>query len=238
MLALLVYLFAGLGVARLALPRESTPRRLWLGLVFGCVLLMWLPCLFAFFFSFTMTAQLCALGLALALLLAGVLKAVLDRKQKASAQRERGWTGNDRVGLGLSLLLSAFCAWLLHTHVLYPRANGGLWVGQSTFGDLAMHLGFVESLFQQGLFPPEYSIFPGQQLNYPFLVDAASASLRFFGLSLRGSVIAPSLVMLFCVFWGFWQLAEKITGRLAPTLAAWLLFFFNGGFGFALFLGK
>ena len=31
--------------------------------------------------------------------------------------------------------------------------------------------------------------FPGQQLNYPFLVDAASGSLRFFGLSLRMAVI-------------------------------------------------
>ena len=238
MLALLVYLLVGLGLAGLVLPRESKPRQLWLGLVFGCVLLMWLPCLFAFFLGFTMAAQLAALSLAFTLLLVCAFLLFRKRKSLGPAEGERGWSKSAYVGLGVSLLLTAFCAWLLHTHVLLPRADGGLWVGQSTYGDLAMHLGFIESLFQQGVFPPEYSIFPGQQLNYPFLVDAASAGLRFFGLSLRGSVIAPSLVMLFCVFWGFWQLAEKITGRLAPALAAWLLFFFNGGFGFALFLGK
>ena len=44
--------------------------------------------------------------------------------------------------------------------------------------------------------------------------------------------------MLLCVFWGFWLLAELISEKFAPTLTAWLLFVFNGGFGFALFLGK
>ena len=234
MLALLVYLLAGLTLARLLLPRLSAVKQCWLGLVFGCVLLMWLPCLFAFFLGFTMAAQLSALALALALALFALLLILRGRKRAEPCKEKASW----RVGVICSLLLTAFCAWLLHTHVLRPGEDGSLWVGQSTYGDLAMHLGFVESLFQQGRFPPEYSIFPGQQLNYPFLVDAASASLRFFGLSLRQSVIVPSLVMLFGVFWGFWQLAEAITARLWPTLAAWLLFFFNGGFGFALFLGK
>ena len=142
------------------------------------------------------------------------------------------------VGLLLACLATLFCAYLLHTHVLRPDEEGGLWVGQSTYGDLAMHLGFMESLYRQGTFPPEYSIYPGQPLNYPFLVDAASASLRFFGLSQRMAVIVPSLVMLFGVFWGFWLLADKLTGRLIPSVMAWLLFVLNGGFGFVYFFGK
>ena len=237
MIALLVYLLAGLLIARLVLNGRRAAVQLWLGLVFGCVLLMWAPCLFAFFLGFTAVAQYAALALCTVLSLLCLLLSV--RKKTAPLRFAMDEPDqNDLLGLALSLLLTAFCAYLLHTHVLLEKEDGSLWVGQSTYGDLAMHLGFVESLFRQGTFPPEYSIFPGQQLNYPFLVDAASASLRFFGLSLRASVILPSLVMLLCVFWGFWLLAELISEKFAPTLTAWLLFVFNGGFGFALFLGK
>lgn len=236
MIALLIYLLSGLGLSWLLFADRRIAVRIWLGLVFGCVFLMWLPCLFAFAFDFTLTAQYCALSLAGLIALSALY--LLLRKRPTLAKSSNEAARRDCLGFALSLALTGFCAYLLHTHVLRPEADGSLWVGQATYGDLAMHLGFVESLFRQGKFPPEYSIFPGQQLNYPFLVDAASASLRFFGLSLRAAVILPNLVMLLCVFWGFWLLADEITDKLLPDLLSWLLFVFNGGFGFALFLGK
>ena len=234
MIAVLIYLISGLLLSFTLLGGRRLSVRLWLGLVFGTVLLMWLPCIFAFFFGFTMKAQLLALAAALIL---PALVMLLYRKP-LSFRPSNDENRSDWIGLALSVCLTLFCARLLHTHVLMPKEDGSLWVGQSTFGDLAMHLGFVESLFRQDRFPPEYSIFPGQQLNYPFLVDAASASLRFFGFSLRMSVIVPSLWMLLCVFWGFWLLAERISGRFWAILCSWLLFVCNGGFGFALFFGK
>ncbi len=235
--ALIVYLLLGQAVAWRALPDLRAAVKGWLGLVFGCVALMWLPCLPAFFIGFTRRAQYIALAAA------GVITLALLPWRKVPALGKRGQLSPpavsraDAVGALMSVLAAAFCGYLLCTHVLLPRDDGSLWVGQSTYGDLAMHLGFVESLYQQGTFPPEYSIFPGQQIDYPFLVDAASAGLRFFGLSLRMSVIVPSLFMLLAVFYGFWLLADKLTGKLAPTVAAWLLFVFNGGFGFLYFLG-
>ncbi len=235
--ALLVYLLFGQAVAWRLLPGFRAAVKGWLGLVFGCVALMWLPCLPAFFLGFTLTAQYIALALA------GAAALALLPWKKAPALRKLGQlsppetTRSDRVGALMSLLATAFCGYLLYTHVLLPHADGSLWVGQSTYGDLAMHLGFVESLYRQGTFPPEYSILPGQQIDYPFLVDAASAGLRFFGLSLRTSVIVPSLFMLMAVFYGFWLLADKLTEKLGPTAAAWALFVFNGGFGFLYFLG-
>ncbi|MCR5664431.1 MAG: hypothetical protein K6G17_06075 [Oscillospiraceae bacterium] len=238
MAALAVWLAAGEAVSFVMLPRERLLTRIWLGLVFGLTALMWLPCLFAFFFGFTMRAQLLAL-LTAALCGAAALIRRLIRREKTERPADGPLLSKEeRIGLLLSLAGTFFCCCLLHTHVLLPHEDGSLWVGQSTFGDLAMHLGFIESLFQQGRFPPEYSILPGTQLDYPFLVDAASASLRFFGLDLRLSVIVPSAVMLFGVFLGFWLLALHLCEKLLPTLAAWLLFFLNGGFGFALFLGK
>lgn len=243
MLALIVYLMLGLALARRLLPSYRTPVKCWLGLVFGCVLLMWLPCLAAFFWGFTATAQDNALGLAAAALLALGVECVVKRRSGLRQPRGRklrlpALSRSDLAGLLASFFATLFCAYLLHTHVLRAGEDGGLWVGQSTYGDLAMHLGFIESLYRQGTFPPEYSIYPGQPLNYPFLVDAASASLRFFGLSLRMAVIAPSVVMLFCVFWGFWLLADKLTGKVGPTLMSWLLFVGNGGFGFIYFAGR
>ena len=234
MIAVLIYLISGLLLSFTLLGGRRLSVRLWLGLVLGTVLLMWLPCIFAFFFGFTMKAQLLALAAALIL---PALVMLLYRKP-LSFRPSNDENRSDWIGLALSVCLTLFCARLLHTHVLMPKEDGSLWVGQSTFGDLAMHLGFVESLFRQDRFPPEYSIFPGQQLNYPFLVDAASASLRFFGFSLRMSVIVPSLWMLLCVFWGFWLLSERISGRFWAILCSWLLFVCNGGFGFALFFGK
>ena len=237
--ALLLYLLFGLALAWRALPSQRGAVRCWLGLVFGCVGLMWLPCLAALFLGFTMAAQLTALGAA-ALGTAALLfiRPKKDWTALADRLRQKKAPGrNDAVGLLAALFATVFCVYLLHTHVLMPREDGSLWVGQSTYGDLAMHLGFVESLYRQGTFPPEYSIFPGQQIDYPFLVDAASASLRFFGLSLRMAVILPSVVMLFTVFYGFWLLADHLLGKLAPVLASWLLFVCNGGFGFIYFLG-
>ena len=237
MIAFLVYLIFGLALAFRLLPSLRGAVKLWLGLVFGCVGLMWLPCLAAFFLGFTKAAQYAALALAAVLaVLAGIRPARELRTLRAA--RRPAFTHSDLVGLMLTGAAVLFCAWLLHTHVLRPAEDGSLWVGQSTYGDLAMHLGFIESLYQQGTFPPEYSIYPGQRLNYPFLVDAASAGLRFFGLNLRMSVIVPSLVMLFCVFFGFWLLADRLVGRVAPVTAAWLLFAANGGLCFYYFLGK
>ncbi len=66
MTALAVYLFFGLALAWRVLPEQRGAVKCWLGLVFGCVALMWLPCLFAFFLDFTLAAQCAALALAAA----------------------------------------------------------------------------------------------------------------------------------------------------------------------------
>ena len=239
MLALIIYMLFGLALAFRLLPDLRLPVRCWLGLVFGCAALMWLPCLAAFIWGFTWPAQLAALIFAWVVTLALAVAAWWRRKEPLRWRELRLPTlsRSDLTGLFASLCATLFCGWLLHTHVLMPMEDGSLWVGQSTYGDLGMHLGFAESMFRQGFFPPEYSIFPGQQLNYPFLVDAATGSLRFFGLSLRMAVILPSLIMLLCVFWGFWLLADKLTERLGATLMSWLLFTCNGGFGFTHFTG-
>ena len=205
--ALFVYILFGLTLAWRVLPSARWTVRCWLGLVFGLIALMWLPCLAAFFTGFTLKAQYIALGAAGA----GTVCLALIRRKKPDRPK---WKMpalpdiSDRTGLVLSLFITVFCVYLLHTHVLLPHEDGSLWVGQSTYGDLAMHLGFVESLYQQGTFPPEYSIYPGQMesgLSWIGLFIALSPMLGFMG-TVVGMIAAFDAI--------------QAAGDISPTLVA------------------
>ncbi len=272
MLLLIAFLFSGIAISQAVFGRKERPiTRIWLGLVFGCVELMWLPAVIACITRrFTMTEQIVAVCLALAAAAGCVVFSVLQSRRDKNAvtaetaplpETQEEVTGDangeeakpkkrffsglsgviakwEALGIALALAVTILCGFLLGTHVIEPAEDGSVHVGQSTYGDLCMHLGMVENLYAQGDFPPEYNILPGQRINYPFLVNAASATLRFGGLSLRGAVIAPSVVMIFCVALGFFMLAYKITSSPMPSVIAFLAFFLDGGFGFAYFLDK
>ena len=246
MVFLLLFLLSGLAIANTVLDNnQRLINRIWIGLVFGCLELMWLPAGFALITGrFTLTEQWLAIGVAV--LAGGACLAWDIFKQKRQDPLSDSAETSPKplmdkweiVGLVMALAVTALCTYLLHTHVIRVAADGSLHVGQSTYGDLNMHLGMVENLFVQGQFPPEYNILPGQIINYPFLVNAVSATLRFGGLSLRMAVILPSVVMIFCIALGFYAFATKLTRKGSPAVLATTLFFLNGGFGFAYFLDK
>ena len=203
-----------------------------LGSAAGSVLLMWLPSLWAFLFSFSITAHVLAL---ISLLLLTVGAVFLKRpkllpndfpgKHKAFCRAERTLL----LPLGLWLL---FVFLVLHS---FRYQNGEIWSSQCTYGDMSMHLGFITSIAEQKTFPPMYSILPGVKLSYPFLSDSISSSLYLLGAPLRFAYVLPMLFAGAQVFFGahlFWQrwLRDK-----AKTALAEILFFLNGGFGFAYF---
>ncbi|MBR5009320.1 MAG: hypothetical protein IKY06_01650, partial [Clostridia bacterium] len=122
------------------------------------------------------------------------------------------------------------CAYLQYTHTL-REIDGALYVGQSTYGDLCMHLGFATGLIGQS-FPPEYTLLPGNLLGYPFLVDALSASMLIFGTPLSVAFALPGTLMTVLVYLGFFLFAFEITRSKAVSALALILFLFCGGFGF------
>ncbi|MBQ3651730.1 MAG: hypothetical protein II959_04765, partial [Clostridia bacterium] len=162
-LYLLFYAFSGVQTGRYLFKSESFPRRFWLGLALGLLGCIWLPSLFSFALGFGILSH--ALGVLCMALLA--LFCLLQKK-KAPMAKARDW----RSLLPLLWLLPLFLvgAYLFSTHILYPGSDG-YYVGQTTYGDLAMHLGFITSIAEQGTFPPDYSIFPGHRVNYPFLCE-------------------------------------------------------------------
>ena len=226
-LYLLLYLACGVVITRMLLPRHSPVTRVWLGLSLGLLLLMWLPALCAMLMRFTLAAHWTAL-VPLALLTGG---SVLLRDRHAV----RRWDAEESRFLWqcamVVLPLTVLGGYLQYTHCLRPDEWGGLSVGQSTYGDLPMHLAFITSL-PDNAFPPDYPFFPGTQLSYPFLTDSLSSSLLMMGWSLQACVVIPGTLMMALCYLGVMVLARDMTaGRKAIVIAA-LLFFLNGGLGF------
>ncbi len=229
-LYLLFYAVSGVQVGRCLFESESFPRRLWLGLVVGLFGAIWMPSLFAFVLGFgTLSHVLGAVLMAVLTLLCLLLN------KKAPMATAKGY----QQLLPLLWLLPLFLigAYLFSTHVLEPKADGW-YVGQTTYGDLAMHLGFISSMAEQGFFPPEYSIFPGHTVNYPFLCEVPSASLFQFGANLRWAYLLPALYAYALVILGVYFAFQTWLKRTGRARFATYLFFIGGGFGFIYFFDR
>ncbi len=230
---LLIFLAAGLSVSRWIQPTASVAVHTVFSAGFGLVFLTGLPALFALVFGFRLSAALLAGLVALILACRPFLASRLFRGQP---QGSLTCTKGSPAFWLCVLPLLFFTVWLLHTHTLYWK-DGGYWCGQSTYSDLPMHLNFIKSIAEQGLFPPVFPMLAGQELyGYPFLCESVSSVFLLFGASLKFACILPQVVALVAVFGGGWVLADELLGsHIKATLAYWL-FFSGSGFGFVYFI--
>lgn len=225
---LAAFLAAGISVSRLLFSGERPIVRIWFGFAFGLVMLLWLPALWAFILEFTLTAQLLALCTAIGI---GVCCYTIS---KTRTSRKSRWLEESPLLFTL-LPLFVIGVVLLSSHTIVNR-QGALWVGQSTFGDLAMHLGFITSIAEQGTFPPMYSICPDTAVGYPFLSDSISSTFYLLGADLRFATLLPAMVAYGMVLLGVYLFFERWLSEKSQACFATLLFFVGGGFGFAYFL--
>ncbi len=206
--------------------------RLWLGLTAGLLMMMWLPSLFAYALKFTAAAQYAALGLAAVL---AALSRLFLREKAVPARLEgekRPFCGDMPAWLPIALIapLLILSIYLQYTHTL-REVDGALHVGQSTYGDLCLHLGIATGL-QGSAYPPEYTLIQDVLLGYPFLMDALSASMLCLGTGLQAAFVIPGSLMMGLVYLGFILLAWELTHSRAAVVVACLLMFLNGGLGF------
>lgn len=227
LLYLAPYLVCGVLSLGWLLPEERTLYRLWLGCALGLFCAMWLPALWAFALGFTVAAHLAALGLLALLTALAFLSRVRGRRSRAFGAEDGRQA---RILLSTALPLTALAVFLQYTHNLLP-SGGALYVGQSTYGDLALHTGIITSL-EGAKFPADYSILPGARLSYPFLADSLSATGLVMGLSLQAALNIPSALMLALVFSGYALLALRLAGSRRAAALSVLLLFLNGGLGF------
>ncbi len=223
-------LFCGLGVQmiRWLMPKKSPLVRAWLGVSLGILMEMGLPALRANLFGFTVAAHIAAAAAAVAL---AALCYVAREKVPLAAMRE-----TDRrqlaVMAAVGLPLTALSAYLQYTHCIMPASDGSLWCGQSTYGDLCMHLAFITSLENMS-FPPSYNLLVGTALSYPYLTDALSTTFYMLGMPLNLSLVVPGTLLMALTYAGYMLLARQILGgRHKAVAVAALLFFLNGGLGF------
>ncbi len=222
----LLYILCGTAITFSLLPKKSPVVRVWLGLCLGLILMMWLPALCAFFLDFTLAAH----ALAMAPLLLLTLGAVLFRSREPWAKI----TDRDRrllkALLFVALPLTLVGGYLQWTHNLNP-VDGAMHVGQTTYGDLCLHLAITSGL-RDAAFPPDYNILPGALLAYPFLTDSLSTTFMLMGFSLRWAILFPGILMTGLTFAGYLILADRMADRRRAAVLAALFFFLNGGLGF------
>lgn len=226
MFLLLAYLACGLMTSDALFRKRSGLIRVWLGLTGGLLMMMWLPVLFAFAMTFCVAAQW--LGLGLAALVAGVCFWSRRHLRRADGP----FCGNMPAWLPIVLVvpLTVLSGYLQFTHILRD-VDGALHVGQSTYGDLCLHLGIATSL-QNASFPPDYSILKGTLLGYPFLADSMVTSMLLFGADLAQSYVVTGTLMMALVYLGYVVLAWELTRRPLAVVLAFILMFINGGLGF------
>ena len=225
---LVFYLLCGVICARAILWDKSPLVRAWTGAAFGILCFMWLPALFAFALRFTLSAEYCALAAMMLLTLASVFSARKRAKTPAKLTPEDRSLLKALVCLALPLTLLS--AYLQYTHTL-REVDGTLHVGQSTYGDLCMHLSIATSLRGSAL-PADYNILPGTTLGYPILTDATATTMLLFGASIQAAMIVPAAVMSALVYCGYLIFAREVTRNTPAAVVAAVLLFFNGGLGF------
>ena len=222
-----MYLALGVLTVRFLLPRHKPLNRIWLGLSLGVLEAMWLPALAAFFLGFTALGHAAAAGILL--ILTAACWFLRDRRDPAPWDEEE--KKQFRQMLWVTIPLTILGGYLQYTHTMRVDAAGNWNVGQSTYGDLPMHLGFITGMTGKK-FPVDYPFFPGAQLSYPFLADSFSSTFLLLGSSLQAALTVPGTLMMALCFMGVMTLGREMTsGGKAAALAA-LLFFLNGGLGF------
>ena len=226
----LYFQIVGILVMWRVLKKEGALTRLLLGSVTGSVLLQWIPVLFAFVFDFTLLSHVLALVAMLPLLIwGGRGKTTTNRLDIRTLLKQASYHKGFLILAGATMLLWIY---LLHTHTIPLNEAGAMMTGQCTYGDMNMHLGFITSIANQGTFPPEYSLFPGAKLSYPFLSDSISSSIYLMGASLRYAYILPMVAAFLQILGSVYLLAHSILRSRAKAILTYLFFFLNGGLGF------
>ncbi len=232
-----VFLFLGYGYSCHFFRERDLYFRVWMGGIFGNVLLMAGIVLPACFLNFTYLSH------GILLILSALPLLYLWKKQGFQTLSGtlfapgENTSGIDSKVFGFLLLpLMVLISLLMTNHILAPFDGGGVASGQCTYGDLQMHLGFVTSIAEQKIFPPNYAFLDGYTLNYPFFVNMLSSSLYLFGTPLRWAVLIPSYVLAALLVMGFYILAYRLTQKKSSSILAVILFFLGSGFGFAYFL--
>jgi len=222
------FLYCGWMIAQRVFAGYGPLIRAWIGILFGLAGMMWGVALFSFAFDFTLLSHFCAallIGLPVWLMSYGF------PKKKYPPQAE-----DPPRAISLAVIVFFYLVAALMLARTFNYHQGGVYAGLPNFSDLSFHLGMITGIAERKTFPPEYSIFAGIKTAFPFLINSLSAGLYLLGLPLKWAVLIPNLLLAWALIFGFAMVANDAPLRKGTVILAMLLFFLNGGFGFAHFL--
>ena len=124
--------------------------------------------------------------------------------------------------------------WTVHfLHQAYVYTPAGLFAGYvNIWGDWAAHLSFSGAFAFGRNFPPEYSIDPGHNLGYPFMIDFLAADLVPLGLRLTEALTATTGMLGLAFPAVLYLAAQRFTGSRGAAAIAVFVFLLSGGLGF------
>ena len=100
-------------------------------------------------------------------------------------------------------------------------------VWRNNYGDLAFHVGLIASFVFGANVAPEYAVYAGEPLSYPFFADLASASAWWLAPTL------PALRRIFAVEWTvLWCAAYALLDGRRNPLLPWALLLGGGSLAF------
>ena len=221
------FLAGGLLIARYWLPGLRPLVRWYAGASVGLLLMLWLPVLWANAVSFTVTAHLLA-ALTLSLL---VMAAYLTRDRRARVRYGEEDRRTLQAVLAVVVPLTLLAGWLEYTHSIRIAPDGAYHVGQSTYGDLSLHLAITTSAIN-AKFPLQNSLMVGATMAYPYLSDTFASTFYLLGMGLSASMALTGTLMCLSVFTGYALLCAQLCRRRGALWLAVCLLFLNGGLGF------
>ncbi len=223
----LFFIAGGLTVARYWLPGLRPLTRWYVGASVGLLFLLWLPVLWAYAVAFTMTAHLLA---ALTLFLT-MLVAYLTRDRRARVRFGDEDRRMLRAVIAVAVPLTILAGVLEYTHSIRVAADGTYHVGQSTYGDLSLHLAIATSAINAS-FPLQNSLMVGATMAYPYLSDTFASTFCLLGMGLPAAMTLTGTLMCASVFTGYALLCAQLARRRGAVWLAVCLLFLNGGLGF------
>ena len=226
-LYLLFFLAGGVAITRLLLPRLRTAVRVYIGLSLGVLLLMWLPMLWAYAVRFSVLGH----GLAAATLAGLCALAWLMRDRREALPFDEREKKLLTTLLCMVIPLAVLGGYLEYTHSIRLAADGSYHVGQSTYGDLSLHLAVCTSIVG-ARFPLHNSLMLGATMAYPYLSDSIASTMLLFGMPLNTAMAFTGTLMMTLTFTGYALLCLQLCHRRGAAILACFLLFLNGGLGF------
>src|SRR3989344_4123242 len=138
------------------------------------------------------------------------------------------------IFLILSFLIFGFLFWHFAKEMLIVEKDG-LYVGQvNLYGDLVLHLSFINKFLESGKILPDSPIFAQSKINYPIFADFTTAQIAKLTSVDFALFITTFLTGLLVIYVARIFILNFIKSEKVVFLTL-LIFFLNGGFGFIYF---